>query len=223
MIHPASELRFLDPELGYGLFATRPIPRGTIVWALCHRERIYAPGSLATLDADERSFIERYGYFDPAGNVVLSCDAGRYVNHSCEPTTLGVGEYLEVAIRDVAPGEQITCEYALNNLPGTLRCRCGAPACRGTVSARDVLRLWRSWDEQLRLAVERWADVPQPLLAHVLDRALVQGWMDGSIPLPSEYYVPLDRGRPRARQVRSAARSAGLTVRRTTAARRARS
>jgi hypothetical protein len=37
VIHPATERRFLDSEPGYGVFATRPIPRGTIVWVLCER------------------------------------------------------------------------------------------------------------------------------------------------------------------------------------------
>jgi hypothetical protein len=199
MIHPASELRFLDAELGFGVFATQPIPRGTIVWALCERERIYSPGAVAVLDTAGREVVERYAYLDTAGNAVLACDTGRYVNHSCEPTTLGVGEYLEVAVRDVAAGEQITCEYALLNLPGGLRCRCGSRGCRGTVRADDVERHWRAWDARRRGAIERWADVPQPLMAHVVDRVTVQRWIDGVAPVPSVHYVPLHRQRGRTR------------------------
>ena len=30
MIHPDSELRFINPIIGYGLFATSVIPRGTL-------------------------------------------------------------------------------------------------------------------------------------------------------------------------------------------------
>ena len=34
MIHPSTELRFINDEIGYGVVATRFIPKGTIVWAL---------------------------------------------------------------------------------------------------------------------------------------------------------------------------------------------
>jgi hypothetical protein len=180
------------------VFATAPIPRGTIVWALCPRERVYTPAEVAALDPAAQARLIRYCYVDVAGNTVLSCDDGRYVNHSCDPATLWVGEYLEVAVRDLAPGDHITCEYALMSLPEALRCRCGSPKCRGTVRGDDVRRHWRAWDATLRRVAERWAEVPQPLLAHVVDRPTVEGWIDGTIPVPSENYLRHPRPRPSA-------------------------
>ena len=209
MIHPATELRFLDTELGFGVFATRPIPRGTIVWALCERERAYTPAEVAALDPAARAHLIRYCYVDADSNTVLPCDDGRYVNHSCDPATLGVGEYLEVAVRDLAPGDQITCDYALMNLPEALHCRCGSPRCRGTITGDDVRRHWPEWDDTLRRVAERWAEVPQPLLAHALGRPTVQGWLEGTIPVPSEYSPPLRHPRRR----RSPARAADATRR----------
>jgi hypothetical protein len=32
LIHPDSELRFIDPAIGYGVFATSLIPKGTFTW-----------------------------------------------------------------------------------------------------------------------------------------------------------------------------------------------
>ena len=32
MIHPDTELRFISPEIGFGVFATKLIPQGTITW-----------------------------------------------------------------------------------------------------------------------------------------------------------------------------------------------
>lgn len=32
MIHPDTEVRFINPEKGYGLVATKFIPKGTITW-----------------------------------------------------------------------------------------------------------------------------------------------------------------------------------------------
>ena len=43
-------------------------------------------------------------------------------------------------------GEQITCEYGGLNLTTELDCRCGAPACRGTIGGEDVLLLWPELD-----------------------------------------------------------------------------
>lgn len=43
-------------------------------------------------------------------------DWGRYMNHSCAPNTLGLGPYADVAVRDIHPGEQLTCEYGMLNL-----------------------------------------------------------------------------------------------------------
>jgi hypothetical protein len=34
MVHPDTELRFVSPAIGWGVFATRDIPTGTITWAL---------------------------------------------------------------------------------------------------------------------------------------------------------------------------------------------
>ncbi|HEX4137823.1 MAG TPA: hypothetical protein VHY84_24650 [Bryobacteraceae bacterium] len=32
MMHPDAELRFIRDNMGYGLFARKRIPRGTITW-----------------------------------------------------------------------------------------------------------------------------------------------------------------------------------------------
>ena len=34
MLHPHTELRHINQALGYGVVATRLIPRGTIIWVL---------------------------------------------------------------------------------------------------------------------------------------------------------------------------------------------
>lgn len=57
----------------------------------------------------------------------------RYVNHSCAPNT-----YLRRAnrrvelytLREIKPGEELTCNYGETHHEGTLPCRCGAPKCR---------------------------------------------------------------------------------------------
>src|SRR5262245_53117058 len=115
MIHPHTELRFIDDNVGYGVFATEPIPRGTIVWALCRFDRVLTPDEAFAMPTAYQDVLARYAYLDREGRYVLCWDFGRYVNHSCEPSMLGLGPELEILVRDVARGDHITCEYASLN------------------------------------------------------------------------------------------------------------
>ena len=63
-----------------------------------------------------------------------------FLNHSCEPNVGFAGNIVLVAMRDVAPGEELTTDYALfDDYEGEMACRCGTPSCRGTIGGRD----WR--------------------------------------------------------------------------------
>lgn len=58
----------------------------------------------------------------------------RYVNHSCRPNAfirICYGRVEFYSLRRIAAGEEITCDYGENHHDGSLRCRCGSPACRG--------------------------------------------------------------------------------------------
>lgn len=166
MIHPATELRFISKEVGYGVFATEAIPRGTFLWVLDCFDRILTPREVGDLQPALRSIVDRYSYQAADGNFVFCWDFGRYMNHSCEPTNRGVGDAFEVAIRDVKPGEQLTCEYGTLNLLTPMTCYCGAPRCRGTIHRDDTVRHFERWDEESRSAFALSHKVPQPLLPY---------------------------------------------------------
>lgn len=60
----------------------------------------------------------------------------RYVNHSCSPNAFmrrcrGRVEFY--ALRQIAPGEEVTCDYGETHHAGGLACRCGSVGCRGRV------------------------------------------------------------------------------------------
>ena len=60
----------------------------------------------------------------------------RYINHSCSPNAYMRIAYRRVefyALRDIRPGEEITCDYVESHHEGRLRCRCGSPRCRGAI------------------------------------------------------------------------------------------
>lgn len=191
MMHPHTELRPIDRVIGYGVFATQAIPRGTLTWVLDPFDRILTPRQVAELTQSQRDQVEEYAYVDPHGNYVLCWDLGRYVNHSCEPTSRGVGTHAEIAVRDIAPGEQLTSDYAELNITATFACRCGAASCRGRVGVDQLLRDWRQWDESAANAVTHMAGVPQPLWHFVKDEPVLQRLVRDPQALPSRlhYYA----------------------------------
>jgi hypothetical protein len=191
MIHPDTELRFIDREVGHGVFATRFIPRGTITWALDEFDQILTPERVAALAPAQRAGVEEYAYVDAEGNYVLCWDLGRYVNHACEPTSRGVGPSFEIAVRDIQPGEQLTSDYAELNITAAFRCRCGAARCRGVVRADDLLRHWQEWDAVVAAAVPLLARVPQPLGPFVEGDEVLEALRSGPGAVPSRrrYYA----------------------------------
>jgi SET domain-containing protein len=63
-----------------------------------------------------------------------------FINHGCEPNVGFAGNTVLVAMRDIAPGEELTTDYALfDDYDGTMDCHCGTASCRGIIDGRD----WR--------------------------------------------------------------------------------
>jgi hypothetical protein len=163
LFHPDVELRIVDPLVGRGLFATRAIPMGTVTWVFCALEQVLDPLGYSLLSAPYRSYLDKYSYATRSGERILCCDLGRYINHSCEPNTLTLrNAEIELAIRDIQPGEELTDDY------GTFRtedmvCRCGQRSCRGVVRGDDWDRHGRRWSRAVERAAEQAVRVPQPL------------------------------------------------------------
>ena len=193
MIHPDTELRFIDGDVGYGVFATQPIPRGTIVWTLCRFDRVLTRDEVSALPPAYQNVLARYAYVDREARYVLCWDFGRYVNHSCEPSMLGLGPDLEIVVRDVKPGDHLTCEYAALNLTSRMACHCGAPTCRRVVGRDDVLREWPEWDALVAATLPLVSQVSQPLAPFVSDPHRLADWIHGRLPAPSHReYLALD-------------------------------
>lgn len=144
MIHPHTQLRHVNPEIGIGVYATHLIPKGTIVYVKDPLEIEIGPAQFWQLDAMTLTLADKYAYIDARGIRIVSWDHGKYVNHRCECNTMSTGYGFEIALRDIAPGEEMTDEYDLFNIAEPLRVSCGCPAgvrtaekwsCRQTLTA----------------------------------------------------------------------------------------
>jgi hypothetical protein len=62
---------------------------------------------------------------------------GRYLNHSCDPNAGIVRDRVLIALRPIAPGEEIRLDYstAMRGDHWTMECRCGEYLCRRVVLA----------------------------------------------------------------------------------------
>jgi uncharacterized protein len=145
-LHPHLEVR-PSPIAGEGLFATAPIPSGTVVARLGGRLVTWA-------ELDELFADPAIPYVDTIaadGDLHLVLPPGRPIgksNHSCDPNLWWTAPYTLAARRDLLPGEEVTSDYATSTAaPGfSLECRCGTPLCRGRITGTD----WKRPDLQDR-------------------------------------------------------------------------
>ena len=193
MIHPDSALVWINQRVGRGVRATAAIPRGTLLWVRDGADRVLAPRELAALDPEARRLAEHLGYRDHLGRTIVCADAGAYVNHSCRPAMRGVGPDAMIAIRDLAAGDELTCDYAECNLDEPLRCACGEPECRRVIGDRDLERLGASWQREVEAAVAAARGQPQPLLAAAVDRDRLAAVLEGRMRCPPLVEIQLSR------------------------------
>lgn len=99
---------------GVGVFAAEPIAAGAAIWELSDDlDLLLTRQQLTRLPALQRDFIERYGYphMSQPQLTVLEFDNGRFMNHSATPNTDFTRPEIGYAIRDIAIGEELTCDY----------------------------------------------------------------------------------------------------------------
>ena len=130
-----------SPIHGTGLFANRAIVRGEIVavkgghvltapqWAAL--EPALGP---AEIQISEDLFIAPVDQAQRDGSML-------YTNHSCDPNLAIQGQIVLVAMRDIAPGEELTIDWATtDDGDHEMQCRCSSAHCRGTVTGKDWMK-----------------------------------------------------------------------------------
>ncbi|RYD57082.1 MAG: SET domain-containing protein-lysine N-methyltransferase [Sphingobacteriales bacterium] len=163
MIHPDTELRFISPEVGYGVVATAFIPKGTITWAFDPLDRIFTNDDIARLPSVFQQVVDRYSYRDHEGNHILCWDHSRFVNHSFNSNCISTAYNFELAIRDIYPGEELTDDYGYLNVAEPFECLPEAGTTRTKVMPDDLLYFYAEWDAKLLEAFKYYNKVSQPL------------------------------------------------------------
>jgi uncharacterized protein len=121
-----------SPIDGVGVFAAEPIParrkigelRGEAISVREARRRAKTRERIHIVEVSDKRAID----------ALNSTDLLRMINHCCAPNAvlrLRQGRVEFYALRDIAAGEEIHCDYGESHHEGRLSCRCGAPNCAG--------------------------------------------------------------------------------------------
>jgi hypothetical protein len=172
MIHPDIQIKLIDEVVGYGIFATRMIPKGAIVYVKDNLEIEITSERFQQHSVEMKTWIEKYSYIDERGIRIISWDLAKYVNHCCDSNTLSTAYGFDIAIRDIEIGEQLTCDYAMLNVEEEMELYCDKPNCRATLRPMDFEACADSWDVKVKSALKHFQAVEQPLIYLVEDEKI---------------------------------------------------
>ncbi|MDB5233948.1 MAG: protein-lysine N-methyltransferase, partial [Hymenobacter sp.] len=161
MIHPDTALRFISPEIGFGVVATKLIPKGTITWVFDSLDQIITPQKLAAMHPLQQAYLDKYCYRDHRGDYVLCGDHSRFVNHSFRSSCISTAYDCELAVRDIHPGEELTDDYGYLNPSEPFDCLPEPGSTRTQVLPDDLLNFHAGWDAQLLEAFQDFNRVEQ--------------------------------------------------------------
>jgi uncharacterized protein len=173
MIHPHTELRYINDVVGYGVVATQFIPKGTITWAMDKLDRVFTSQEVYSMEEMYQEIIEKYTYRNNKGNFILCWDHARFVNHSFDSNCITTAYEFEIAVRDIHPGEELTDDYGYLNISEAFDAAPEPGTTRSRVMPDDLLRYHHVWDAKLLDAFRDFNSVDQPL-KRVLGRELFE-------------------------------------------------
>lgn len=162
MMHPDTEVRFINKEIGYGVVATRLIPKGTITWVQDELDRVFTAREVKGMHPTTQEMMDKYSFRNNKGQYVLCWDLAKYVNHSFRANCLSTAYDFELAVRDIHPGEQLTDDYGYLNVSEPFK-GLDEGTERDTVYPDDLLKYHAIWDKQLSEAFTSFNLVEQPL------------------------------------------------------------
>ncbi len=162
MIHPDTKLQFISESIGYGVVATKLIPKGTVTWVQDDLDRIFTPKDESDVAPVMREYLDRYCFTNALGHKILCWDHAKFVNHSFNPSCMSTAYDFEIAIRDIEPGEQLTDDYGYLNIEEPFEAE-DEKTDRKIVYPDDILKFHEQWDALIKTNLTRILAVQQPL------------------------------------------------------------
>jgi hypothetical protein len=102
---------------GHGLVATQAVSRGTPIWRFVPGfDQEFTPEAWAALPEPARTHVRHFCFVRQGDlHLILSGDHACFINHAQPPNTglpgIQAGCAATVALRDIAAGEELTCDY----------------------------------------------------------------------------------------------------------------
>ena len=137
---------------GRGVFALKGFRKNETILQIDDSHVVLDESALTDVDLEYNA-----DFFD--GKIIIMQEPERCINHSCDPncyvkTIDGIRNVL--ALRDIAEGEEITFDYAINgDNEGTFLCHCGAKRCR-QIYLGDFFRLPVELQKEYLPYLEDW-------------------------------------------------------------------
>lgn len=185
MIHPKTELKFINKDVGYGVVATEFIPAGTITWVLDKLDKEFSPNEYRSMEPVYQEILDTYTFRNNKGNFILCWDNGRFVNHSFNSNCLTTAYDFEIAIRDIQPGEQLTDDYGYLNISEPFE-GVDEGTERKVVYPDDLVHFHQIWDKQIAKVFNKITQNEQVL------RKLIQNDLWDKITQISEGQLEMD-------------------------------
>jgi SET domain-containing protein len=162
MIHPDTELRFINDIVGYGVVAKKFIPKGTITWVQDDLDQVYNPKDIKKINPVMLDYLDTYCFTNNKGQKVLCWDNAKFVNHSFNSSCMSTAYDFEIAIRDIHPGEQLTDDYGYLNVEEPFEAEDEGSE-RKVVYPDDMLHYYKLWDKSIIDNLQAIEQVAQPL------------------------------------------------------------
>ena len=173
MMHPDTKLDWISEEKGFGVVATKKIPRGTITWVQDELDRVFKPDEPENFNSIAQEQLEKYSFRNSIGEHILCWDIAKFVNHSFKSNCLSTSYNFEVAIWDIEVGEELTDDYGYLNLSESFTPEDEGMA-RKVVKPDDTLELYAEWDKALEKLFPVIGQLDQPLFDLLSEKVKVE-------------------------------------------------
>ncbi|MDD5454042.1 MAG: SET domain-containing protein [Candidatus Ratteibacteria bacterium] len=165
VLHPDIILK-RSSVAGFGLFASKDIPIGTVIWKYGN-VRVYTKEQYDKFSERYKAILRHFCYEGSNETLVYCTDNSKYFNHSCDPNTMSIDTEKDITIKDVFAGEELTYDYGYWYLKwnDAFMCHCGSDDCRRYIKREpQESPTIRNLETMVKKAWENSTNVIQPLL-----------------------------------------------------------